>query len=307
VVLNAQTLAVERQFRSLAGTIRNCAGGVTPWGSWLTCEEDVTRGGEGVGRDHGWIFEVPASAEGLVPAHPLREMGRFKREAAAVDPASGIVYMTEDRNDSLLYRFIPVSPGNLAQGGRLQALAVDGVADSRNWERRMIEPSAWLSAHWVDLDDPESPADDLRHRGAGDGAMLFARGEGIHMGDGEVYFCCTSGGAARLGQIFRLKPNLKGPDWLQLFFESTSSNQFNRGDNLAVAANGHLIVCEDQPNRIVDNHIRVITPNGSAYPLARLRRQTEIAGACFSSDGETLFVNCFSPTVTFAIRGPWKA
>ena len=305
LVLDPGTLAVEQQYRSLAGTIRNCAGGVTPWGSWLTCEEDVTRKGEGVGRDHGWVFEVPASARGLVAPHPITAMGRFNHEAAAVDPASGIVYLTEDRDDSLLYRFVPSTPGQLAKGGRLQALAVKGLKDSRNWSGEGLDPGTWFTVHWVDIDDVHSPNDDLRWRGAEKGGLVFARGEGIHMGEGELYFCCTSGGADRIGQVFRLQPQTTGADRLQLFFESTSARQFNYGDNLTVAPNGHLIVCEDQYTYIVDNHLRGITPDGKAYALARLRSQAELAGACFSPDGHTFFVNVYSPTATLAISGPW--
>ena len=307
-VLDAATLNTVRQYRSLAGTIRNCAGGTTPWGSWLTCEEDTTRAGGGVGRDHGWVFEVPANAGGLVAAEPLTAMGRFNHEAAAVDPASGIVYMTEDREDGLLYRFVPTEPGKLARGGKLQALAVRGLKDSRNWQERSISPRRLRDVRWVDLDQVDSPDDKLRRQGAAKGATLFARGEGIHMGvgqgGGEVYFCCTSGGAAAYGQVFRLVPGL---DQIELFFESTSKAQFNYGDNLTVAPNGHLIVCEDQYTAVVDNYLRGITPQGSAYPLARLRTQTELAGACFSPDGQTLFVNAYSPAVTLAITGPWAA
>src|SRR5690606_14256927 len=136
------------------------------------------------------------------------------------------------------------------------------------------------------------------------GATKFCRGEGIWMGEGEFYFACTSGGAAKLGQIFRVKPGRGGEDQLQLFFESTSIEQFNFGDNLTVAPNGHLVVCEDQYTPQVDNHLRGITPAGEAYALGKLRLQTELAGACFSPDGRTLFVNAYSPTITFAIRGP---
>lgn len=305
-VVDAKSLATVRHYRSLAGTIRNCAGGVTPWGSWLTCEEDMTRAGRGVQRDHGWVFEVPANAGGLVDAVPLTAMGRFNHEAAAVDPASGIVYLTEDRDDGLLYRFLPDEPGKLARGGRLQALAARGLKDSRNWKERSLSQGRSREVRWVDLGEVDSPEDNLRKQGAAKGATLFARGEGIHMGVGdtgsELFFCCTSGGAAGYGQIFRLVP---GEDRLELFFESTSKNQFNYGDNLTVAPNGHLIVCEDAYTKQVDNHLRGITPGGRAYPLARLRVQTEPAGACFSPDGKVLFVNAYSPTLTLAITGPW--
>lgn len=307
IVLDAATLQVERQFRSLSGTIRNCAGGITPWGSWLTCEEDVSKPGPRQNKEHGWVFEVPASATGPVDPVPLKAMGRFNHEAACVDPATGIVYETEDRDDSLLYRFIPNVKGQLAAGGKLQALAIEGVPDTRNWNGVSVAPQSWQAVRWIDLDNVESPDDDLRKRGAAAGATLFARGEGIWMGEGELYFTCTSGGAAKLGQIFRLRPQASGVDRLQLFFESTDIAQFNYGDNLTIAPNGHLVVCEDAYTDEVTNYLRGITPDGEAYPLALLHAQTEWAGACFSPDGKTLFVNAYSPAKTLAITGPWTA
>jgi len=306
IVLDAATLAVERQYRSLAGTIRNCAGGITPWGSWLSCEENTDTANGRINKDHGWVFEVPATAPGLVDPVPLTAMGRFNHEAACVDPASGIVYMTEDRDDSLLYRFIPASPGQLAAGGRLEALTLGSVDDTRNWSGSSVAPGDWHEAQWIALDDVMSPADDLRQRGAAAGAAVFARGEGIWMGEGELYFACTSGGGARQGQIFRLRPSASGADRLQLFFESTSREQFSFGDNLTVAPDGHLIVCEDQYTPIVANHLRGITPEGLPYAFAFLRVQTELAGACFSPDGRVLFVNAYSPARTLAITGPWN-
>lgn len=305
IILDADTLKLQQQFRSLAGTIRNCAGGVTPWGTWLSCEEDMTRAKNGVERDHGWVFEVPANAKGLVDAAPLKAMGRFNHEAAAVDPRTGTVYMTEDRANGLLYRFLPNVPGRLAEGGRLQAMALQDVPDSRNWNQSSLAVDEWQAVRWIDLDGVDAPLDDLRLRGAAAGATLFARGEGIHMGRDELYFCCSSGGAARVGQVFRLDLQAAKAERVQLFFESTSADQFNFGDNLTVAPNGHLIVCEDQYTDVVDNHLRGITPDGDAYPFARLRSQTELAGACFSPDGKTLFVNVFSPTATLAITGAW--
>ena len=311
LVLDAATLELQAQHRSLAGTIRNCAGGTTPWGSWLTCEENTSKADGKINQDHGWVFEVPATATGLVDPVPLKAMGRFDHEAAAVDPATGIVYLTEDKGDSLLYRFIPTTRGRLADGGRLQALALadNAPADTRNWEGRIGAVRRQERAvRWIDLDDVESPQDDLRLRGAAAGAAIFARGEGIHMGEGELFFCCTSGGAAGLGQIFRLRPSATGnDDRLDLFFESESKDQFDFGDNLTVGPNGHLVVCEDQYTDTVTNHLRGITPDGEAYPIALLRQQTELAGACFSPDGRTLFVNFYSPARTVAITGPWIA
>lgn len=305
IVLDAKTLAVKQQHRTLAGTIRNCAGGTTPWGTWLSCEEPGTRGLEL--KNHGYVFEVPADADGLVEPIPLKAMGRFNHEAAIVDPATGFVYETEDKEDGLIYRFLPAENGRLAAGGKLQALAlVEGTRDSRNWDTASMEVGDRHKVRWIDLDDVESPNEDLRARGAAKGALIVARGEGMHMGEDELYICSTSGGAAKLGQIFRLTPGRNGAeDTLELFFESESKDQFNYGDNLCVAPNGHLIVCEDQYTDVVDNRLIGITPEGQPYVFARLTMQTELAGACFSPDGQWLFVNAYSPTRKFAIRGPW--
>tara|TARA_R110001583_G_scaffold191853_1_gene357674 strand:- start:258 stop:1658 length:1401 start_codon:yes stop_codon:yes gene_type:complete len=315
MVYNLKTQTLEEQFLTLVGTVRNCAGGATPWNSWLTCEESVLKAGTGVSKSHGYIFEVPASAEGLIKPQPLTAMGRFNHEAAAVDPRTGIVYLTEDRGDSLFYRFIPHQPGKLALGGQLQALVIKGTKgyDTRNWVADHMPVQEWVDAQWINLDSPESPEDDLRDRGFKDGAALFARGEGIHWGDNELYFCCTNGGAKQLGQIMRYKPSsfegqpeeASSSGKLQLFLQSEDESLYNFGDNLTVTPYGHLLVCEDQYTDVVNNHLRGVTPQGEAYNFARLNMQTELAGACFSPDGSVLFVNLYSPTRTLAIRGPW--
>jgi hypothetical protein len=319
IIYDLKSGRVESQYLSLVGTIRNCAGGVTPWGSWLTCEENVTKAGDGVGKDHGYVFEVPSAHKGLVEPVPLKAMGRFNHEAACVDPRTGIVYQTEDREDGLLYRFLPNAKRELAKGGRLEALAIDGVADSRNWNGASMKRGDELRVRWIPLDNPEAPDDDLRKRGAKAGATLFARGEGMWWNkgrlpySGECYFTCTSGGAVRGGQVFRYVPALDeghsgegdAPGRIELFYESTDLAYFNLGDNLCVMPTGHLMVCEDQYTDITDNHLRGITPGGKAYAFARSRIQSEFAGACFSPDGSTLFVNLMRPTTTLAIKGPW--
>lgn len=312
IVLDAQTLAVKRQFRTLGGTIRNCSGGVTSWGSWLTCEEAPTgpgqRYGEGLARNHGWVFEVPGNATGLVEPTPIKAMGRFNHEAACVDPVTGYVYQTEDRDDGVLYRFLPTTPGKLRDGGKLQAMVIDNLADTRNWDAALMPVGQSYPVRWIDLDDVEAPQDDLRMRAAARGAARIARGEGIHMGTDDFYICSTSGGAMKLGQVFRFVPGRgQRQDRIELFFESESKEQFDYGDNLCVAPNGHLIVCEDQYTETVNNRLIGITPSGSPYVFGALNMQTELAGGCFSPDGKWFFVNAYAPTRTVAITGPWAA
>jgi hypothetical protein len=316
IVYDYRSGRIEAQYLSLVGTIRNCAGGVTPWGSWLTCEEDVSRAGSGLGRDHGWVFEVPAAGRGLAEPVALTALGRFNHEAAAVDPRSGIVYLTEDREDGLFYRLLPAQPGRLRAGGRLQALAFaerDRPADSRNGGGPLLPVQSWQAVRWIDLDDVESPEDDLRRRGHAAGAVLFARGEGIHFAGGDFYFCCTSGGAAGFGQVMRYRPSRREghsdeaslAGQLQIFVESTDPGTLNYCDNLVMAPTGHLVLCEDQAGPVESNHLRGVTPGGAVYPIARLHDQTELAGACFSPDGGTLFVNLYHPARTLAVTGPW--
>lgn len=203
------------EYLSLIGTVVNCAGGATPWGSWLSDEESVLKPGE-TQRSHGWIFEVPARQHGLTTPVPLTAMGPFRHEVAAVDPRTGIVSLTENRDDDLFYRFTPNTPGMLARGRRLQTLGfreqTDG-SDSRNWSGTVFAPGSARHARWIDLDEVESLEDNLRHRGHAAGATLFARGEGIHFGAGELYFTCASGGAAKGGQIMRYVPSAERGGW----------------------------------------------------------------------------------------------
>ncbi len=302
-----------RHFLSLTGTDRNCAGGAMPWGSWITCEESEDLLSER-GRRHGWCFEVKATDQpGLQPPRPLKALGRFRHEAVALDPASGILYLTEDRTDGLLYRFIPREKGKLAEG-RLQALRVVDrpSADLRNY----VPSSKWphegepIEVDWIDLDDVEAPLDDLRLRGHRAGAAVFARGEGIHFTDRGIFLCCTDGGPARRGQILRLQPSgdPAGGDRLELFLQSREDDLLTNGDNLCVAPWGDLVICEDliDPGFARHTHVRAITPEGRIHTLARNSADaTEFAGSCFSPDGRWLFVNLQGRGLTLAITGPW--
>lgn len=301
---------------SLAGTLRNCAGGPTPWGTWITCEESTQRAGGGFARNHGYAFEVPAvTPPRLERPEPLRGMGRFYREAVAVQPETGIVYQTEDLGDGLLYRFVPDVPGELAAEGRLQALAVTGRPRvwTQNWGRvRRVDEGEVLEVHWVDLDDPENSGDDLRDRGASLGAARFARAEGIWYASDGVYVACTNGGEARRGQIWRYRPSphegmpneSSDPARLELFLEADRSSLLRRADNLTMAPWGDLVVCEDGSG--TDSLVGV-TPQGDQYLIARnAHSRGELAGSTFSPDGTTLFVNLQEEALTAAITGPWE-
>ena len=318
LVYDPASESVVRQYLSLAGTTRNCAGGPTPWGSWITCEENVDRAGKNgkkdrqylCQRDHGYCFDVPVDAEEPVDPVPLTAMGRFNHEAVAVDPKTGIVYLTEDRGNGLFYRFIPKTPGKLADGGVLQALVVTGKpqCDTRNWGTVNVPVGEELGAEWLTLDNVEAPEDDLRKRGFEAGAAVFARGEGIWYGDDGIYFACTSGGMSQDGQIFRYVP---GPDesgtrggTVSLFIEPNDGELIKNGDNLTVSPWGDLVVCEDRSGDVV--RLVGVTPDGACYTFAHSHMRSEFAGACFSPDGKTLFVNSQGPGITFAITGPWR-
>ncbi|GAA0636791.1 alkaline phosphatase PhoX [Brevundimonas lenta] len=308
------------QHLSLIGTSTNCCGGVTPWGSWLSCEEtEATPEDADVTKPHGFVFEVPATAPGLVDAVPLKAMGRFDHEAVCVDPGTGIVYLTEDKTDGLFYRFIPETPGELIKGGRLQAMAFRDApgADSTNHETRVWSPGDWRDVVWVDLQDVESPNSDLRLRGHADGAVRVARGEGVFWAGSEMFMTATSGGPLKRGQILRYIPSpeegrsgeARQPGRVQLFVESADPKTLNMADNLTVAPWGHLVVCEDNYSTDTKNHVKGVTPDGRVYAIARnvFTGNSEFAGAVFSPDGSTLFVNLYYPGLTFAITGPWNA
>ena len=301
-------------FLSLTGTDRNCAGGAMPWGSWITCEEpaDLT---QGRGERHGWCFEVKATAEpGLQKPVPLKALGRFRHEAVALDPETGILYLTEDRGDGLLYRFLPEKKNDFTKG-KLQALAIDGKpsASLQNYDPDSKWPAAGspLKATWIDVEDTGSPKDDLRIRGHKAGAARFARGEGIHLVGKSFFICCTDGGPSRRGQIFKLDPSgdAAKPDTLELFLQPEESDLLTNGDNLCPAPWGGIVICEDliDPSFSPAAHVRCVTPEGKIFTLARnSSAQGEFAGGCFSPDGKWFFINLQTRGLTLAVTGPWE-
>jgi secreted PhoX family phosphatase len=346
---------VHQAFTSLNGTQMNCMGGRMPWGSWITCEETVN--GPDVGADftgapnttlqkpHGYIFEVPAG--GQSNRQPIRSAGRFAHEAVAFDPAGGILYMTEDNFGfpSGFYRYIPpVDPmeaGRLADGGRLQMLAVVGKPNANLAASQ--RQRATYDATWVDIEQPDvvfpytsgqpAPTSNndainfVGNQGRAKGAAWFSRIEGCVYDRGTVYFCCTQGGGpAEPGPSDTVSGfgNGNGQIWayrieeqtLQLIYESPGAGTLDLPDNVAVrGGRGTLVLCEDGTG---DNYLRGLNRGSQIFDIAlnRLHRNAapfaprygeEFAGATFSPDGDTLFVNIqASQGITFAIWGPWQ-
>lgn len=311
--IDPSTREVVRDFVSLSGTVVNCAGGPTPWGTWLSCEEATAGPEVGIDREHGYVFEVPAAATGPVEPRPLKAMGRFEHEAVAVDPATGTIYETEDRIRGGFYRFLPNRPyvggavGDLSAGGRLQMLAVRGQPNydcSTGQEVGIPLPVAWVDIADPDPESAGGNAGAVFRQGWRNGAARMNRAEGCWYGNGSIYYSCTIGGDAGEGQIWRYAPGGDGEGLLTLVFESPSSELLNRPDNICVSPRGGIVICEDGS---FTQYVRGLTPEGQIFDFARnVVNGSEFAGANFSPDGQTLFVNLqWEPGATFAIWGPW--
>ncbi|NNE11400.1 MAG: DUF839 domain-containing protein [Ilumatobacter sp.] len=321
---------------SLQGTQNNCAGGPTPWGSWLTCEETVN--GDDVGRDftgrpntgqlqHGYMFEVPTN--GSSDAVPIRAAGRFAHEAAAVPADGHHVYMTEDNFGfpSGFYRYTPPMSGRRAgrimDGGTLEMLKVVGV-DNADLSLGQA-PGATYAVEWVTIDDPDptmppgTTNDEaivmVGDQGRAKGAAIFSRLEGAYATRDLIYFVSTQGGAqvdsdpsgfgAGRGQVWAYED---GPKRLHLVYESPGVDTLDLPDNVAASTRGTLVLCEDGRG---DNFLRGLTRKGEVFNFARNadpdQAGQEFAGATFSHDGSTLFANIQSSSgYSIAIWGPWN-
>jgi uncharacterized protein len=329
-----------RQFVSISGSINNCSGGWSRGNTgWMTCEENVSGINQGYEKPHGYAYFVPAAADSTVPAVPLKAMGRFSHEGAVSD-SRGIIYLTEDSgNNSGFYRFTPNDPDRPLAGGSLEMLGIMG-----NPTATLIVGQAVglrLPVRWVPVPVPdpnlEGGATSVFGQGRSGGGAAFNRLEGVFRGeDGRsMYFVSTSGGTVKgpdgdgFGQLWHYIPGdgeLLGRDELVLVFESSSGKVLESPDNICLTPNGALIFCEDDavggegaadtdplaPGVGSINRLIGLGPKGEAFPLAlNVFSDSEFAGACFSPDGEVLFVNIQGEDqagagMTIAIWGPWE-
>lgn len=328
LVFDTRRGRLERHFVSFAGSIVNCAGGVADRGAgWITCEETVAGPRQGWARKHGYTFLVPTSAGVPAAPVPLTAMGRFAHEAVATDPGTGDVYETEDSgNDSGFYRCRPHDRRNLAAGGTLEMLAVAGQDGYDTLTGQTV--GRRLPVRWVPIDTPDpdleaDPTAEVAREGAAKGAAAFNRLEGIWHDPATqgFFFNSTSGGDARYGQVWHYSPRREE---LTLFFESPGGSVLDSPDNLVVTPRGGVLICEDDASGsdgdthplapgITDvNRLVGLSRRGEAFELAvNTLNDTEFAGACFSPDGTTLFVNIFGNGTpgsgfTCAITGPWR-
>ncbi|MFD3412944.1 alkaline phosphatase PhoX [Streptomyces cyaneofuscatus] len=270
---------VTSAYRILSGTNNNCAGGSTPWNTWLSCEE-VTR---------GYVYETDPWGVNASVRRPA--LGRFKHEAAASDADHGYIYLTEDETDGRFYRFRPTTWGNLSSG-TLQVL-VAGTGTSG-------------PVTWANVPDPAASSTQTRHQVSG--AKVFNGGEGCFYAAGTCWF--TTKGDNR---VWAYDANTSS---ISLAYDDSlvtgGTAPLTGVDNVTRAGSGDLYVAEDGGNM----EICLITPNDTVAPFLRITGQSgsEITGPAFSPNGKRLYFSSQRGTsgsssggITYEVTGPFRS
>jgi secreted PhoX family phosphatase len=265
-------------YRTLSGTTRNCAGGKTPWNTWLSCEET----------DFGFVYET--DPWGVAPAARRDAMGRFTHEAAACDPDRRVIYLTEDESDGCFYRFRPAVWGNLGAGGRLEVMVASAATSG--------------TARWARVPNP-TPSGGIPTRDQVSGAKRFNGGEGCFYARGVCYF--TTKGDNRVWRF-----NATNNTYQLAYDDNLTSNPPLSGvDNIIGVASGDLYVAEDGGNM----EICMITPDDIVAPFLQVTDQanSEITGPAFNPAGNRLYFSSQRGTsgsssggITYEVTGPFR-